>query len=193
MPYGLREAPCLCIYHIKNFQQEDIVLHYEKMISRQLFQTVAGVVVTCCRCLTACGSSPSTAAFLSTAKPSAAGSLLRLSSGDTIKIGVMLLALATFPFTARPLSTALPCLKQVNAICGINGKQIEILTEDEQVMLQAVNCFTKDRTRASPGGQSHHSDSHPIAGRCRRACADYNTPMVTAFPLPLIVTYDAET
>ena len=35
-------------------------------------------------------------------------------------------------------------LKQVNANGGINGKQIEILTEDEQGdATQAVNCFTK--------------------------------------------------
>ncbi len=54
-------------------------------------------------------------------------------------------------------------LKQVNANGGINGKQIEILTEDEQGdATQAVNCFTKMVRRGHDRSDRrcyHHPDS----------------------------------
>ena len=107
----------------------------KKMISRRNFLTAAGVVAAA-GVLTACGGSSSSTAA------SAAGSA---ASGDTIKIGVMgPLTGNVSVYGQAVVNGAALYLKQVNANGGINGKQIEILTEDEQGdATQAVNCFTK--------------------------------------------------
>ena len=113
----------------------------KKMISRRNFLTAAGVVAAA-GVLTACGGSSSSTAASSTAA-SAAGSAA--ASGDTIKIGVMgPLTGNVSVYGQAVVNGASLYLKQVNANGGINGKQIEILTEDEQGdATQAVNCFTK--------------------------------------------------
>jgi branched-chain amino acid transport system substrate-binding protein len=106
----------------------------KKMISRRNFLTAAGVVAAA-GVLTACGGSSSSTAASSTAA----------ASGDTIKIGVMgPLTGNVSVYGQAVVNGATLYLKQVNANGGINGKQIEILTEDEQGdATQAVNCFTK--------------------------------------------------
>ncbi|TJX35657.1 twin-arginine translocation signal domain-containing protein, partial [Soehngenia saccharolytica] len=111
----------------------------KKMISRRNFLTTAGVVAAA-GVLTACGGSSSSTAASSTAA-SAAGSAA--ASGDTIKIGVMgPLTGNVSVYGQAVVNGASLYLKQVNADGGINGKQIEILTEDEQGdATQAVNCF----------------------------------------------------
>ena len=108
----------------------------KKMISRRNFLTAAGVVAAA-GVLTACGGSSSSTAASSTAASAA--------SGDTIKIGVMgPLTGNVSVYGQAVVNGAALYLKQVNADGGINGKQIEILTEDEQGdATQAVNCFTK--------------------------------------------------
>ena len=111
----------------------------KKMISRRNFLAAAGVVAAA-GVLTACGgSSNSTAASASTAASGAA------ASGDTIKVGVLgPLTGDVSVYGQAVVNGATLYLKQVNANGGINGKQIEILTEDEQGdATQAVNCFTK--------------------------------------------------
>ena len=100
----------------------------KNMISRRNFLAAAGVVAAA-GVLTACGGSSSTAA--STA--SAAGSTAAAASGDTIKVGVMgPLSGNVSVYGQAVVNGATLYLKQVNANGGINGKQIEILTEDEQ-------------------------------------------------------------
>ena len=109
----------------------------KNMISRRSFLAAAGVVAAA-GVLTACGGSSSTAA-------SAAGSTAAAASGDTIKVGVL------GPMTGdvsvygqAVVNGATLYLKQVNEKGGINGKQLEIITMDEQGdATQAVTCFTK--------------------------------------------------
>ena len=97
----------------------------KNMISRRNFLAAAGVVAAA-GVLTACGGSSSTAA-------SAAGSTAAAASGDTIKVGVMgPLSGNVSVYGQAVVNGATLYLKQVNANGGINGKQIEILTEDEQ-------------------------------------------------------------
>ena len=112
----------------------------KNMISRRNFLAAAGVVAAA-GVLTACGGSSSTAA--STA--AASGSTAAAASGDTIKVGVMgPLSGNVSVYGQAVVNGATLYLKQVNANGGINGKQLEILTEDEQGdATQAVNCFTK--------------------------------------------------
>ena len=109
----------------------------KKMITRRNFLAAAGVVAAA-GVLTACGGSSSSTA----ASGSAAGSA---ASGETIKVGVMgPLSGNVSVYGQAVVNGATLYLKQVNADGGINGKQIEILTEDEQGdATQAVNCFTK--------------------------------------------------
>ena len=108
----------------------------KNMISRRNFLAAAGVVAAA-GVLTACGGSSSTAA--STA--AASGSTAAAASGDTIKVGVMgPLSGNVSVYGQAVVNGATLYLKQVNANGGINGKQIEILTEDEQGdATQAVN------------------------------------------------------
>ena len=98
----------------------------KNMISRRNFLAAAGVVAAA-GVLTACGGSSSTAA--STA--AASGSTAAAASGDTIKVGVMgPLSGNVSVYGQAVVNGAALYLKQVNANGGINGKQIEILTED---------------------------------------------------------------
>ena len=112
-----------------------------RKIQRRDFLKAMGLA-TAALGLTACGGSSSSTAASSTAA-SAAGSAA--ASGDTIKIGVMgPLTGNVSVYGQAVVNGASLYLKQVNANGGINGKQIEILTEDEQGdATQAVNCFTK--------------------------------------------------
>ena len=113
----------------------------KKMISRRNFLTAAGVVAAA-GVLTACGGSSSSTAASSTAA----------ASGDTIKIGVMgPLTGNVSVYGQAVVNGATLYLKQVNANGGINGKQIEILTEDEQGdATQLSTASPRWWTRASP-------------------------------------------
>ena len=154
----------------------------KKMISRRNFLTAAGVVAAA-GVLTACGGSSSSTAASSTAA----------ASGDTIKIGVMgPLTGNVSVYGQAVVNGAALYLKQVNANGGINGKQIEILTEDEQGdATQAVNCFTKmvDEGITALVGDVTTTPTLAVAAES----ADYNMPMVTASATAEAVTYDAET
>lgn len=154
------------------------------MISRRNFLAAAGVVAAA-GVLTACGgSSNSTAASASTAASGAA------ASGDTIKVGVLgPLTGDVSVYGKAVVNGATLYLKQVNANGGINGKQIEILTEDEQGdETQAVNCFTKlvDEGITALVGDVTTAPTLAVAAES----ADYNMPMVTASATAEAVTYD---
>ena len=112
----------------------------KNMISRRNFLAAAGVVAAA-GVLTACGGSSSTAA--STA--AASGSTAAAASGDTIKVGVMgPLSGNVSVYGQAVVNGATLRLKQANEQGGINGKQIEIISMDEQGdPTQAVTCFTK--------------------------------------------------
>ena len=157
----------------------------KNMISRRNFLAAAGVVAAA-GVLTACGGSSGTAA-------SAAGSTAAAASGDTIKVGVMgPLSGNVSVYGQAVVNGAALYLKQVNANGGINGKQIEILTEDEQGdATQAVNCFTKmvDEGMTALIGDVTTTPTLAVAAES----ADYNMPMVTASATAEAVTYDAET
>ena len=159
-----------------------------KKISRRSFLAAAGVSAAALA-LTACGGSSSTAA--STAG-SAAGSTAA-ASGDTIKVGVL------GPMTGdvsvyglAVINGATLYLDQVNANGGVNGKQLEIITMDEQGdATQAVTCFTKmcDQGITALVGDVTTTPTLAVAAES----ADYNMPMVTASATAEAVTYDAET
>ena len=161
-----------------------------KKISRRSFLAAAGVSAAALA-LTACGGSSSTAASASTAG-SAAGSTAA-ASGDTIKVGVL------GPMTGdvsvyglAVINGASLYLKQVNADGGVNGKQLEIITMDEQGdATQAVTCFTKmcDQGITALVGDVTTTPTLAVAAES----ADYNMPMVTASATAEAVTYDAET
>ena len=155
-----------------------------KKITRRSFLTVCGAVAAAAA-LTACGGSSSSTAASSTAASAA--------SGDTIKIGVMgPLTGNVSVYGQAVVNGAALYLKQVNADGGINGKQIEILTEDEQGdATQAVNCFTKmvDEGITALVGDVTTTPTLAVAAES----ADYNMPMVTASATAEAVTYDAET
>mgnify|MGYP001153749989 CR=1 FL=1 len=107
----------------------------KKMITRRNFLAAAGVVAAA-GVLTACGGSSSSTAASGSAAGSAAGST---ASGETIKVGVMgPLSGNVSVYGQAVVNGASLYLKQVNADGGINGKQIEILTEDEQGNWQVV-------------------------------------------------------
>ena len=156
-----------------------------KKISRRSFLAAAGVSAAALA-LTACGGSSSTAAPASAAAGSAA-------SGDTIKVGVL------GPMTGdvsvyglAVINGATLYLDQVNANGGVNGKQLEIITMDEQGdATQAVTCFTKmcDQGITALVGDVTTTPTLALAAES----ADYNMPMVTASATAEAVTYDAET
>ena len=160
-----------------------------KKISRRSFLAAAGVSAAALA-LTACGGSSSTAASASTAAGSAAGSA---ASGDTIKVGVL------GPMTGdvsvyglAVINGATLYLDQVNANGGVNGKQLEVITMDEQGdATQAVTCFTKmcDQGITALVGDVTTTPTLALAAES----ADYNMPMVTASATAEAVTYDAET
>ncbi|MBD9241009.1 MAG: ABC transporter substrate-binding protein [Ruminococcaceae bacterium] len=160
-----------------------------KKISRRSFLAAAGVSAAALA-LTACGGSSSTAASASTAAGSAAGSA---ASGDTIKVGVL------GPMTGdvsvyglAVINGATLYLEQVNANGGVNGKQLEVITMDEQGdATQAVTCFTKmcDQGITALVGDVTTTPTLALAAES----ADYNMPMVTASATAEAVTYDAET
>ena len=159
----------------------------KKMISRRNFLAAAGVVAAA-GVLTACGgSSNSTAASASTAASGAA------ASGDTIKVGVLgPLTGDVSVYGQAVVNGATLYLKQVNEKGGINGKQLEIITEDEQGdATQAVTCFTKmcDQGITALVGDVTTTPTLAVAAES----ADYNMPMVTASATAEAVTYDAET
>ena len=159
-----------------------------KKISRRSFLAAAGVSAAALA-LTACGGSSSTAASTAT---SAAGSTAA-ASGDTIKVGVL------GPMTGdvsvyglAVINGATLYLDQVNANGGVNGKQLEAITMDEQGdATQAVTCFTKmcDQGITALVGDVTTTPTLAVAAES----ADYNMPMVTASATAEAVTYDAET
>ena len=161
----------------------------KNMISRRSFLAAAGVV-TAAGVLTACGGSSSTAASTSTAA-SAAGSTA--ASGDTIKVGVIgPLTGDVSVYGKAVVNGATLYLKQVNEKGGVNGKQLEIITMDEQGdATQAVTCFTKmcDQGITALVGDVTTTPTLAVVAESQ----DYNMPMVTASATAEAVTYDAET
>ena len=161
----------------------------KNMISRRNFLAAAGVV-TAAGVLTACGGSSSTAASTSTAA-SAAGSTA--ASGDTIKVGVLgPLTGDVSVYGQAVVNGATLYLKQVNEKGGVNGKQLEIITMDEQGdATQAVTCFTKmcDQGITALVGDVTTTPTLAVVAESQ----DYNMPMVTASATAEAVTYDAET
>ena len=157
----------------------------KKMISRRNFLAAAGVVAAA-GVLTACGGSSSSSA-------ASTGSSDAAASGDTIKVGVL------GPMTGdvsvyglAVINGASLYLKQTNEAGGINGKQLEIITMDEQGdATQAVTCFTKmcDQGITALVGDVTTTPTLAVAAES----ADYNMPMVTASATAEAVTYDAET
>ena len=161
----------------------------KKMITRRQFMAAAGVVAVA-SALTACGGSSA-----STAAPSAAGSTAgsAAASGSTIKVGVMgPLTGDASVYGQAVVNGASLYMKQVNADGGVNGKQLEIITMDEQGdATQAVTCFTKmvDQGITALVGDVTTTPTLAVAAES----ADYNMPMVTASATAEAVTYDAET
>ena len=160
----------------------------KKLISRRQFLAAAGVAAAA-GVLTACGSSSaSTAASTSTSTAASAA-----SSGETIKVGVMgPLTGNVSVYGQAVVNGATLYLKQVNEKGGINGKQLEIITEDEQGdATQAVTCFTKmvDEGITALVGDVTTAPTLAVAAES----AEYNMPMVTASATAEAVTYDAET
>ena len=157
----------------------------KKMITRRQFMAAAGVVAAA-SALTACGGSSA-----STAASSAAGSAA--ASGSTIKVGVMgPLTGDASVYGQAVVNGASLYMKQVNADGGVNGKQLEIITMDEQGdETQAVTCFTKmvDQGITALVGDVTTAPTLAVAAES----ADYNMPMVTASATAEAVTYDAET
>lgn len=158
----------------------------KKMITRRNFLAAAGVVAAA-GVLTACGGSSSSAAA------SGAASTAGAASGDTIKVGVLgPLTGDVSVYGQAVVNGATLRLKQANEEGGINGKQIEIITMDEQGdPTQAVTCFTKmcDQGITALVGDVTTAPTLAVAAES----ADYNMPMVTASATAESVTYDAET
>lgn len=152
-----------------------------KKVSRRQFLTAMGVMAAA-GALTACGGSDSA----STANSAA-------SAAGTIKVGVMgPLTGSNSVYGQAVVNGACLYLKQVNAKGGINGKLIEIISEDEQGdATQAVTVFTKmcDEGITALVGDVTTEPTLAVAAES----ADYNMPMVTASATAEAVTYDAET
>ena len=160
----------------------------KKLISRRQFLAAAGVAAAA-GVLTACGgSSASTAASTSTSTAASAA-----SSGETIKVGVMgPLTGDASVYGKAVVNGATLYLKQVNEKGGVNGKQLEAVTMDEQGdETQAVTCFTKmvDQGITALVGDVTTAPTLAVAAES----AEYNVPMVTASATAEAVTYDAET
>ena len=157
----------------------------KKLISRRQFLAAAGVAAAA-SVLTACGSSSSSTAG------SAAGSTAA-AAGSTIKVGV--LAPLTGDVSNYGIAVANGAqlyLDQVNAAGGINGKQIEVITMDEQGdATQAVTCFTQMCDQGITGLIGDVTTGPTLAVVAESQ--DYNMPMVTASATAQAVTYDAET
>ena len=115
------------------------------------------------------------------------------ASGDSITIGTV----TTNSGTAAAYGEAEVkgfelAVSEINAKGGINGKQLEIITMDEQGdATQAVTCFTKmvDQGITALVGDVTTTPTLALAAES----ADYNMPMVTASATAEAVTYDAET
>ena len=155
----------------------------KKVFTRRQFMAAAGVAVAA-SALTACGGSSASTAG------SAAGAA---ASGSTIKVGVLgPLTGDNSVYGQAVINGASLYIKQVNADGGVNGKQLEIITMDEQGdATQAVTSFTKmcDQGITALVGDVTTTPTLAIAAES----ADYNMPMVTASATAEAVTYDAET
>ena len=159
----------------------------KKVFTRRQFMAAAGVAVAA-GALTACGGSSASTA--GSAAGSTAGSA---ASGSTIKVGVLgPLTGDASVYGQAVVNGASLYIKQVNADGGVNGKQLEVITMDEQGdETQAVTCFTKmvDQGITALVGDVTTAPTLAVAAES----ADYNMPMVTASATAEAVTYDAET
>ena len=164
----------------------------KKMITRRNFLAAAGVVAAA-GVLTACGGSSSSTAASSGAASTAVSTAGAAASGDTIKVGVLGPLTGDVSVYGQAVINGVTLrLKQANEAGGINGKQIEIITMDEQGdPTQAVTCFTKmcDQGITALVGDVTTAPTLAVAAES----ADYNMPMVTASATAESVTYDAET
>ena len=150
----------------------------KKLISRRQFLAAAGVAAAA-GVLTACGGSSA-----STAGSAAGSAADSAASGSTIKVGVLgPLTGDASVYGKAVVNGATLYLKQVNEKGGVNGKQLEAVTMDEQGdETQAVTCFTKmvDQGITALVGDVTTAPTLAVAAES----AEYNVPMVT---------YDAET
>lgn len=157
-----------------------------KKVSRRQFLAAMSAMAAA-GALTACGGSGSTASSGAAANSAAA------AASNTIKVGVMgPLTGEASVYGQAVVNGATLYLKQVNANGGINGKQIEIITGDEQGdATQAVTVFTKmcDQGITALIGDVTTTPTLAVAAES----AEYNMPMVTASATAEAVTYDAET
>lgn len=161
----------------------------KKLISRRDFLAAAGVAAAA-GVLTACGGS---SASTSTAASSTAASTGAAAAGETIKVGVLgPLTGDVSVYGKAVVNGATLYLNQVNEKGGINGKQLEIITMDEQGdATQAVTCFTKMCDQGITGLIGDVTTTPTLAVVAESQ--DYNMPMVTASATAEAVTYDAET
>ena len=159
----------------------------KKLISRRQFLAAAGVAAAA-GVLTACGGSSA-----STAGSAAGSAADSAASGSTIKVGVLgPLTGDASVYGKAVVNGATLYLKQVNEKGGVNGKQLEAVTMDEQGdETQAVTCFTKmvDQGITALVGDVTTAPTLAVAAES----AEYNVPMVTASATAEAVTYDAET
>ena len=164
----------------------------KKMITRRNFLAAAGVVAAA-GVLTACGGSSSSTAASGAASTAGSAAGSAAASGDTIKVGVLGPLTGDVSVYGQAVINGVTLrLKQANEAGGINGKQIEIITMDEQGdPTQAVTCFTKmcDQGITALVGDVTTAPTLAVAAES----ADYNMPMVTASATAESVTYDAET
>lgn len=158
----------------------------KKLISRRNFLAAAGVAAAA-GVLTACGGS---GASTSTA---ASGSTAAAAGEAAIKVGVLgPLTGDVSVYGKAVVNGATLYLNKVNENGGINGKQIEIITMDEQGdATQAVTCFTKMCDQGITGLIGDVTTTPTLAVVAESQ--DYNMPMVTASATAEAVTYDAET
>ena len=155
-------------------------------------------VVMLLGCLAACSSKSATTdstASTDTASTDTAASDSSEASSDGGEIVIALISNTTGDYAqyGQPVRDgAMLYINQLNANGGINGKQIEIITMDEQGdPTQAVTCFTKmcDQGITALVGDVTTAPTLAVAAES----ADYNMPMVTASATAESVTYDAET
>lgn len=158
----------------------------KKLISRRNFLAAAGVAAAA-GVLTACGGSGASTSA------AASGSTAAAAGDATIKVGVLgPLTGEVSVYGKAVINGATLYLNKVNENGGINGKQIEIITMDEQGdATQAVTCFTKMCDQGITGLIGDVTTTPTLAVVAESQ--DYNMPMVTASATAEAVTYDAET
>lgn len=157
----------------------------KKMVSRRQFLQAAGLTAAAAA-LTACGSSSSSsAAGGSTAGGSDTSSVITIGVMGPLTGGVSVYGNAV-------VNGAMLYLNQVNENGGINGKQLNIIKEDEKGdATEAVTVFNKMLDSGIVGLIGDVTTTPTLAVVAESQ--EYNMPMVTASATAAAVTYDADT